>query len=290
MTQITAQIASSAHPEEYSFLIKEMTKGKGKTPINPDPSTWAWSYRMAERIESMSFAAGVPRPAAKKYKGRELLEKNGSNIFLSLEAKAGRRRVSKELDNAKLLAGPDEGIPLQMLGVHPRPAGRTVWLWNKPGKDGGGAWRERVLESAVLTPHGVVISLHSPDGGKEDCLMDLTTRAGRVLASWDMFTAKEKKELDKIRGGGVTSVPDLQLLTEVQVDGMFGSTEGIKLDARTASISELLAALRGPGFVEFGAQPRDQAAPAPGGGPWITWDGNETPMAPGAQVSRTPKM
>lgn len=280
---ISADIAKARHPEIYDELVKKIKASKSKLPLEPDEGKWSWSYQLAESTEALSihdvFAqmSSPPPPASPVLEGhvsgRQLLKNKKDSYHIGLEVRTGRRSAYEALDNQKLLDGPDSSMPQEALGVFPRPTGASAWVWNEPGP-GLAAYREQVILSAVQTQKGIAIKTQSPDQEIHLYLIDDTTKKGKEVLDWDgVFSRQEARDLDKTLASGCP-YGAMVLLNEAALSLMFANKEGILiLDARSPSISELLGALQGPGFMAFGQPPSDNPVPTPGEGPWISFDG-----------------
>ena len=298
---IAADTARARHPETYDELVKKIKASKSKLPLEPDENKWSWSYQLAEAIESESMnimdmfsqmSAPRPEPVLEAHvSGRKLLEQKKEVYAIGLAVNTGRRSAYESLDNQALLDGPESSLPIEVLGVFPRPAGPSAWVWNEPGP-GLAAYREQIIVGAVQSQKGIIIQAKGPDQEEHLYLMDPITKKGQEVIDWDdVLSSKEVRELDKTLKSGQPH-GTMGHLNEAALFSLFTSSEGIMvLDARAPSISDLIGALRGPGFMAFGEPPADEEAPPPGEGPWVSFDGeiSSTYTAPSSQARSTPR-
>lgn len=251
---IAASSATGRHPEEADAVLAKLQKAATKKnpaapPLTPEAVTW--SYQVAQRIGPAS-----PWKEAQLQVGRERLALLKEDLFIGLMGAVGRSRADVPLDNARLLAGPDEALPVEVVGQRPLPLPPEVprvWLWD-PTRDHAPGWAaHRVLDIKDVPlpnhPKGLLVTVQDPEArGRTEMQLEfwydgqdfhdqLTTR----------FSQAERQA--RRQKGRPASDEEIQARIGSFADGQ-GRWKGALIHA---SVSELLGQL--PTVVQVGGGP-----------------------------------
>lgn len=246
---ISAETAATRHPELYAQVVAQLTQPPRKASTTPaplpDPAGWVWSYQSALRID------GNSQPADGLL-GRSRLEAQKDHLYLSLEARAGRKSARVEFDNAALLAGPDTSLPQEALGLRPAPAGATVWVWQPDDKARPG-WHEGRLLGASRLPNGTAVMSIELD---LEYTRTLTRAADATRWDYCFDLRSVSNTAAKLRAALETGQAQAGIvplsLADLQATGLLD--EDARIVCAAPRIEALLGVLRRyPGFAMFGS-------------------------------------
>lgn len=264
-TTITAGVAGQRHPEEAAAIVKRINAARRRKDKEAPPlgiADVSWHYSTAIRI-----AEGSRHAEAGRFRGRQRLELVKNDFFVQLAGAHGRHQVEVPLDPAALLAGPDDRLPIEVLGgPAPLPQAATtprLWLWQPTHENAPGWVAHAVLAARPAPgpqhPQGLLLEL---DRAGETSSVWFDGEAGFHDAHTEAYAAATRPR--RVRTGASV---DLTALVSAHADSL-GRWKGLLTEA---TVAELLNGLRGPGFmaVSVGGAPSPaltspSSEPAPG--------------------------